>query len=63
MNAFTPGEFTITPPRAPRQYRVNGLQTAVQAKNAITVTNQADGRKDAHKRDSIKRALASKEMK
>ncbi len=63
MNAFTIGEFTITPPKADRQYRVNGLQAPVHAKNAITVTNQAQGQKDAHRRDSIKRGIASKETK
>lgn len=63
MNAFTPGLFTITPPKADKLYRVNGLQAPVHAKNAITVTNQAQGQKDAHRRDSIKRSLSSKETK
>jgi hypothetical protein len=63
MNAFTPGEFTITPPRADTQYRKNGLQPPTRLKGAIDVVNQENGRADAHRRDSIKRGIASKETK
>lgn len=63
MNAFTIGEFTITPPKADKLYRVNGLQAPVHAKNAITVVGREQGAEDQHRRDSIKRGIASKETK